>query len=835
MDHLLVTQWPTQKMRRRIVQQVAQAAFSSRTFSSTAKKANFPTDQHIIQAFRRGDYDTAISSFAKRPARLRSPPLYEAAVIACAQIPDAAAAQAVLNVMKPPTQSAVTAVITAWCRERNVSAAADVLQTAANSGLQLDPSVVVYVSRVAHRFKRLDVVSRLNNLKFSAGATQPCNTSSLNTSSFFVQDEDPEAETETSPQHTQSSPSTKRDTEPYSAISIFTRDTNLMRDAASAERQIQRAAPDADRVYNEWLSISEDDSLRREVGVLSAAVSTLASCPGQKGGPLAVNTLMTWVRAELYNPSTQRGAIGYTERPNVMALLLTSATSALAAAAPTEPRLALSAYDALNSLQLPGFSRSLPLTGAYLKVLQHAQLSLSVTQDRINQAWGQHIQFDEQAFSMALGALLKSRAPVAEKLEVARDWVSTAMRAAGIPLTVHTYNLLAGQVRYAGDARLVSDLLSDMRDADVQPTAVTYGLIFGVCIMRGEYTQRDRRKALPVQLWNRVLNGMRDHMTRAGVEHTAYSRLSLAMSYAHLGEAALAMEEFDSFIHLTTNKGLPLDTEQAGESDFAVSHKEKANDSATDLRNENSSSDVQLDYRFGNAFYHVMYHLAHARECSSDCTDAILLLCEKMRAHGMTPRAPALDALSVACVRAGQMTDIAQLVGDWAPSTSSGRDGTVNNTNMSAKGMSITGMKHLLKAIGYLPDAQAWYETGLREIMLSQNSDLLSSNELTSALRAVVLQFARVGHRDVCEDIVNTTGVSIPDLKDVYDGREFLALRSEIKRPAGDVQRFGAQNIEHRELSLTRDKVSASKRKECSSTGSVSRSRVVDPNVVPLT
>lgn len=64
--------------------------------------------------------------------------------------------------------------------------------------------------------------------------------------------------------------------------------------------------------------------------------------------------------------------------------------------------------------------------------------------------------------------------------------------------------------------------------------------------MQGVYTKRDRRKALHVQLWIRVPNGMRDHMKFAAVDHNAHYICSLAIYYAHLGEATLEIEEYDS-------------------------------------------------------------------------------------------------------------------------------------------------------------------------------------------------------------------------------------------------------------------------------------------------
>lgn len=660
-----------------------------------------PSEHDIISAFRHGNYQSGVTMFARRPAHLRSNTLCEAAILACAQIPDAPAAHALLKSMKEPTYPAIASVVNALCRESELDAAASMLESAVGSGLVTDRRLSVSISRAADRSNRPDVADRMTRLPFWASKASGKLSSS---SSFAVNESGPNLQ------------NLKR-TRFISA--------DICR-VASAERRLHAAVPRISNVDAVWESICNDCTLRTEVGVIAAAVASYVTCGGD--GPVrALNTLMTWVQRHIYDSSTQRARSSYTSSPSAMALLITATTKALSTSARSHPALALSAYDTLIAMHLPSFETSLPLTGAYLKVLQHSNLSLSDTCLRIHQAWRHHIQFDEQAFSIALGAILRCDARVSDKLEHAREWVGI-MHSAGIPLTAHTYNLFAGQLRYCNDPQIVTTLLSDMKKACVKPTAVTYGLIFSSCVMHGDYRSRVWKNALPVSDWVQLLQGMEAHMTSASVSHTSYSLLSLARSYAHLGQARRAMTEFNAFIGISKN---------------------------------DSDQPTRLS-RLHNAFHQMMYNLAHCRDCSAGGPDAVVDLFEKMVEMELTPSGNVLDALLVACVRTGRALEAVQYARYFS------------EKGYHAK-ISVSGMDHLLKAHMKLHNSSYWEDTSC---IVDQNKPIMSHNALKPTIKGLVMQFARCGMHEVCEDIMNFSHIRVPGLDYVYKGKEFSKFRT---------------------------------------------------------
>lgn len=670
---------------------------------SLSTKSALPTEQYIINAFRRGNYETAVTLFSQRPRRLRSDALHEAAILACALIPDATAARVVLNSMPAPTYAAVASVVTALCHERDVGSAVSVLERAVHSGLNLDDRLWLSVTRAAERTNHADIKARLLNLE--PRTDRHMSRAPLSPAGFFIDG---------------------NEREPMAHPERMGRQPRNARSIVRSERRLRAAAPSLLQVESVWSDIASNPVLSADVGVVSAGVTAFSRCGGI-GGARAVNTLMTWVRHQLYDKTTQRGKPCYTSSLTAMALLVTASTTALAAAAQTDPVLALSAYDALIAMKLPAFSRSLPFTGAYLKVLQHANLSLPDTRARIDCAWSHHIQLDEQAFSMALGAILRCDARVIDKLDHAREWVDI-MRSAGIPLTVHTYNLFAGQLRYCNDPQMITTLLSDMKRAGVKPTPVTYGLIFSACVMQGEYVSGTRRNALPVSVWDEVLNGMEEHMRSAGIEHTSYSMLSLARAYGHLGQSGRALKVFDAFI-------------ASNEKDF-----------------DQPSSRTKLK----DAFCQMIYNLTHCRDCRANGPDAALILFDKMVSLNLTPCGDILDALLVACVRANKPSKGVELVAGFM------KEGYRCDVG-------ISGMKHLLYAHSQLQNPTYWNVT---RVFVKKNEHLLKTSELQAATKAVIIQFARLGQRQVCEDIMNLSRISMPDLHFIYNGKEFSRFRS---------------------------------------------------------
>lgn len=667
-----------------------------------------PPEHEIIRAFRQADYETAITLFSKRPPKHRSDALHEAAILACAQVPDAVAAQAILASMARPTPAAVASVVTALCRERDVTAAVDVLQGVAKTGVTVDHRLLASVSRALDRSGDAQSARRLAGL-YGGGKRVG---GPLSAAGFFVE------EGEGMP-HWQG----ERTPRPHALVSTI----------LEAERALRTAGRDVRAIDTVWMRIQACDDLRGEAGVISACVHAYLSV-GRTGLPFAINTLMTWVRKHLFDKATGRGVHTYTTNASAMALLVTATTKALAAAARTEAQLALSAYDILDAMRLPAFVGSLPLTGAYLKVLQHAHLTLEETRNRIHGAWEQHVQMDEQAFSMALGAILRCDARVTDKLEEGRAWISV-MRSAGIPLTVHTYNLFAGQLRYCNDPQLLTSLLSDMGEAGVHPTAITYGLIFSACVMQGEYSSAARKSAMPVTLWLDVLDAMQAHMNAEGIDHTANSLLSLARAYAHLGRTDRALSEFETYTKCITH----------------------------------SVRDAQiLQSQLTNAYGQMVFNFAHCRDCSLHGPDVAFTLFERMMEAGLQPSGEILDSLLVAAVRTGKAQECIAVVKQFMDE---GHDLRVG----------VSGLKHLLKAHAELQNPVYW-EASRR--LVRENEDLMRSPELKRTVEELVVRFARCGRRDLCDELMEMADVHVSGLDFVLKGREFSRFRSRAGQRA---------------------------------------------------
>ena len=470
------------------------------------------------------------------------------------------------------------------------------------------------------------------------------------------------------------------------------------RQTVAAAEGTLRAAKHPEKVATVWESLS--DSLRTEPAIIAAtSVAFVATGAPRK----AVGLLMSFLQS--HRPST----LGQTAQ----ALLLTSLTKSIATCARVDPLLALRACDAIRSQREPLFNKSLPLTGAYFTVLQHARLPLSETLERIAEAKERHIQLDERAFSMALGAILRCDARLMERLAEGRAWVEV-MKDAQIPLTVHTYNLLAGQMRYCNDPEMVNSLLQDMTATGVKPTAVTYGLVFSACVIPGDYTSSARRTALPVLLWEDVLEAMEGHMNAAEVRHTPNSRLSLARAYAHLGRTSRAMREFDAYIkYMKVVQGSTHELE--------------------------------------SAYEQMVFNFAHCRECSTDGPHAAL---EIFRGR---PSGFVLDALLVACVRTGQADRAIELAGEY------------NDVSLGE-----TGLRHLLKAHAELRDSECWDST---RSLITRHRVLLEKESMRQVVQELVIAFARAQRRDICNDIMKLAGIEVSDLEYVLKGREFLRMR----------------------------------------------------------
>lgn len=699
------------------------------------------SEADIVRDFRQGNFERGVRRFCKRPRAQRSNALHETVVLACAQVPDAAAAEAVLHAMPKPTMSAVANVVNAQCREQNVHAAIDTLERLPDWGLPMEHRIVAGVERAARiragaatrSGEENDALQRLGILtdRFAVVRSRSRSRSTAPSAAELFAEDGGDCDAWLDGCRGASHPKRGGVSAP----------APYFRRSLEYESSLRAASGDVGEVERLWAHACNDAQLSTEIGIMVAAVSAFISS-GWTGSTLALDALMSWVTTKLLDQSTGRGRSVYVDSPTYMALLVTSTTKALAAAARSSPQLALSAFDALWSMQLPGFSSSLPLSGAYFKVLQHAELPLDETRARIDALRERHIQLDEQSFSMALGAILRCDAFVADKLVAGKAWLDV-MRSAGMPLTVHTYNLFAGQLRYCNDPDMVTALLRDMSNTGVTPTAVTYGLIFGACVIPGDYASQRRKNSLPVPVWIRVLQAMEEHMVAGNVAHTANSRLSLARAYAHLGcvdEAEKHFGAYESTVRSTDHSGNPRYLQ--------------------------------------SAYNQMIFNFAHCRDHRQEAPHAAFAVYEHMKAAAIRPSNGTLEALLVSSTR----------LGDAGAAVAIAADMSRKHSHVRLHGKSI---EYMLLALAQVCTVEAW-ESCVE--LLRRSSEGLSDARAQRSIQSLVLAYARQQQRGVCDDIIALTGGNIPDLDMVLAGREFSRFRG-VGRRAEEDSRHSASTL----------------------------------------
>lgn len=705
----------------------------------------------IIQSFRDGNYESAILNFTRLPPHYRSASLYEAAISACAQVPDSTAALSLLNAMPNPTPSAFSATISALCRQHNPEGAAHIMETAVHGGRSdlINANLLLQVSRLAHRCKAHHISERLTRL--SKYKPKPEYSETISSSAPTVQ-------------HKVTSGSHRTAESDQSSLAKL---RPVSMNSAHAEQQIRRAVPDAQKVHETWLYFSSDPQLHSEAGFLSATISALSNCRSTPdSSSLPLNTLMTWVRKELFDPRTKQGHQHITSNRSSLALLLTSITTALSTCASTSPSLALSAYDALSALQIPGFNESLPLTGAYLKVLYHSNLPLDETYERILLAWKHHIQFDERAFSMALGAILKSDGDAPDRLNFAKEWLNI-MKETGIPLTIYAYNLLARELQYgSADIRLGIQLLNDMKESGVNPTSQTYQYIFNACISGEDYTSWERKSShknndvQAIDLWVNVLDGIRDQLHELQVQHSPLSSLALAKAYGHLGDIEASLEEFETYINLSLiSNSIGTRSRYGGKG----GGRKMYSSIGVNLSQDDSANNIHEHPTKG--FHELMHIIAHARKCTNSNLDAITHIIHRMNTDfKLRPNGAALDTIIITLIRLGRIDEVVPMIQVW---------------DHDRNGMTANGMKHLVQALNHNPDVKAW-QTGVRETIVS-NKLQLRRPEISTSVKSLIIQFARLGEEDVCNELMNASAIRVPNLHEIYEGRQFSAMRARRK------------------------------------------------------
>jgi hypothetical protein len=634
-----------------------------------------------------GDFDNAVQLFARLPISARTSALHEAVILACAHVPDASAAAVVLKGMPRPTMAAYSHVVTAHCREHDPAAAISLLEAMPKSAdLRLDMRLLETVARHIRnrandcRTNHAPLLERLNRLVSSCDPSPHASdgraSASLSTFDFFKDDGGDVGawlalrnESIHSPDKSVRSrlphgcrPHAVPDCQGLSVIlkgadrssqqeglnGLSGSNANIERfnvDSNYEVKSSKRRAVEADlrsargnyrKIERTKKLVCADPRLRHDVSMVSALLFAYMSC-GRMGMSEALNFLCSLFDGTV--SSNERLRHDLQRSPTSRSNLLTTATSVIAGSAPEAPLQALDAYRSLVALNVQGYKSSLPLSGALLKVLRHARLPVAETLSYIKQLRNGLIQLDEQSFSLALSAILNSAGSESGIWTEARNWLS-AMQAAGIPLTIHTYNAFAYHLRDFNNPEMATSLLRDLALTDVKPTAHTYGLIFESCIGRRRYANTWSGSDYSTKRRLRVLTAIDGHMAESGVGHSRVSRFALARAYAHLGQVSSAFGNFDALWACESEPN-----ELAG-----ILHRTGMRAAGLDQNFLDSSDPVRNQH-----VYNLMLRsFAHSRCISTDAPTAVLSTYRRMTDANVPPNAETLEHLLSACIRIGQ-------------------------------------------------------------------------------------------------------------------------------------------------------------------------------------
>lgn len=746
-----------------------------------------PAVVEVVRHLRCGNFLPATAAFLKVPRDVQSsfPALHEALVLACAHVPDAHAAAAVLRDMPHPTLAAYAHVATAYCRERNPAAAVDLLEALPQSGLPLDPRVVESVARYARKeharasaksdggrgvnpLKRprnyraqSPLLRRLGELKAVHGSNAPgLSAISLSAADFFEDgggDVDawitsrnlehelsmkltPNLRGKADARPSGPTPDSKSPPEiltssgagPKRAMEIVGAESLIGGSGITAFHSSKGSISRTDELWN---ATRQDSIAFADTTILAAAVSSYLAC-GWRGNSRALDAVSSWLDEHSVEKRASDAdrpvAPSLLSSPTQRAMLLTAATSAIAASALAAPHRALEVCDALSALSVPAFDRSLPFCGAIFKVIRQCRLPLPETIDRIRERRVHLAQLDEQGFSLALAAILESSAPAPEKWAAAKKWVDD-MRLAGINLTLHTYNAFVAQLRFMNDPELATSLLRDIAHSGLTPSAYTYSLIFGSCVVPGPYTHTSRQSALPSSTLLRVLQVVEEHMAEASVPHTRVSQLTLAKAYAHLGCEEKAVHHFDLGIQ---NEHAHASVRSAGPfENHLCTH------SSLDLRN----------------FNQMIYSFAHSRCKSPDGPRAAFRLYERMRKRGIQPDLGTVQSLLAACVRIGDHKQAIRYVLEFV---------AAQDETQTQRSLGRSGLEALLAVLAKSASRSAWMKC---EPLLTFSFSEYKRRQKTPvdvsqrAVEFAVLAYARRGHRDICEKLCAMSGYPLED------------------------------------------------------------------------
>lgn len=776
---------------------------------------------NVVRNLRRGDFPGGVCAFKLvSPAEQAAcPALHEALVLACAHVPDAHAASAVLSAAPSPTLAAFSHCATAYIREQNPDAAVSVLEQMASTDLPLDPRIIDSVERVVRRsasFKAgvdpivysagkataeknsrqrpprrprapssetSSLLLRLERLS-ALGTDEPgLATVSLDPTGFFDEDGGDVLEWISS-----------RNNDHEISLSLSKTILAPERDTPSeAHSQNERSSRSAVPAY----SINPDDplglrvhaserartgSLRKRSGTgISSRLSPDAALRNASGSLSRLDSLWNKVAKspELYAEPTNLAAA-------VSAYLKCGWKGSIRAVDVVHKWLGAHASEPssvfLESLSASPTRRAMLLTAATSALSASAssapRRALAVADTLA------HLSIPEFRSSLPLsGAIFKvlrhSRLSLPDTLDrldrVREHFVQLDEQSFSLGLSAILECSASPAERWSSAKKW----LGRMRLAGVPLTHHTYSALASQLrfLNNPEITTsllRDMASA-GVKPTPRIYGTIFDSCIASG-HYTASSRRRalpsssmLSMLRAVEGHMALS-----GVCHSSSSRfALSCALAHLGEVEEAMREFTRGTFSAIDEKWSPS--------RLCREYNRMIFNFAHCRCATPDGPAAAFLIYDLMREAVVVPTAKTLEYLLAACVRLGDHYRAINYVKELAE-----RD----NVGESPLLLERSGIESLLAVLEKCANLDAWHSC--RTVLcasLSASSRKLEPGKLCvapSAVELAVIAFARRGHRDVCEEIISLAGVG--DLEEscwklMLDGKgDFERVRRRRQR-----------------------------------------------------
>lgn len=707
-----------------------------------------------IQALlQRGDVAGALQIYAKaQRGTTWSQTTHDAIARACAEIPDARAAHAVLSACEHPSEALVTQVVSAQCREHGVDACNPLLATLAQRKIKPSTHMLRRIERMHRRRNQFslskDRRSTALTTLYNADTAQGPGAEEIQTHGRIYKQCDSEAH-----QHSAHGTDSGQDLGPA------TSSTNAAAPASEAGdvRDVQCLTADlGTRETSEGAStedslVATDARPRMDASVLLSTVEALL-LEGRKGLDDAINLMQKWLddaSADLANASAS-----LTQSRSTTARFVTLCSTLISEMAVDRSLDSVALYDSVSSLDIDMARSSIHLTGAYMKALRHAFLPTSQVLSRIRSTRTHMVQFDEQCFSLALSAILRSTGDHDIRWDAARQWRGV-MRQAGIPWSEHSYRFLAAQIRYTGCPQSAASLLLSMDRSQTVPSATTYALLIESCILRPHQRYSIMNAGLSTNDVVKILAAIEEHMVRSNVKHTGWSELALASAYAHVGVVQKAVALY----------------RKAEESARAAHDSDSASSNGRPNRRQRCHSTPLGESRTLWAS-RIIHHLAHARGEDNAAPLAALSLYERAKSSGYIPNGRTLESLLAACSRLGKRGQSIRLIEEIIDSA--------QNTSTELT-LSTRGVEQIMIVLAAAPSGQAWDRTkGLLQRNIERLAALDERTVSDATVGILVTAFARAQESAVCEEIVAITGIDPPYWRMSLRGEDFRRCRAGL-------------------------------------------------------